>query len=140
MEFAFWDLYIIFFRFPKTKDLMKFISYVSNDVAWRILAQYRNRSSFDTYFQVIEKGKESILKYVIHKGSHLDGYIQSQKHIMMTLMFNLKFKLLWTYITNRSSKFSIIIYSKKIIKKRFGEWKCLALILSEEISDDMYSS
>ena len=50
-------------------------------------------------------------------------------------MFNLNFKLLWIYIKNRQAKFSTIIYSAKIMKRFIG-WKCLALILSEEISDE----
>ena len=58
---------------------------------------------------------------------------------MMTLMSNLKFRLLWIYTTNRLSKF-YTIYSARLATKCFVEWNCLALILSEKISDDMYSS
>ena len=50
----------------------------------------------------------------------LDGYIK--------MMLNLKFILLWIYIIKKLSKVSTIIYSAK----------CLVLILSEEICDDMY--
>ena len=50
---------------------------------------------------------------------------------MMTLMSNLKFRLLWIYTTNRPSKF-YTIYSARLARKCFVEWNCLALILSKK--------
>ena len=66
--------------------------------------------------------------------------ISKFKNSIMTLMFSFMFKLLWVYFTKRPSKFYTMIYSAKSLLKRFVEWKYLALILSEEISDGICSS
>ena len=65
------------------------------------------------------------------KGALFDGYIQTQKRSMITLMFNLH----WIFITKIPSKFSTIIYDANIVEENFAEYKCLTLILSKEISD-----
>ena len=60
--------------------------------------------------------------------------------MIITLMLNLKFKLLEIYITNRPSKVPTITYSIKTSMKQFVAWRCLVFILSEEVNDDIHSS
>ena len=80
------------------------------------------------YYKFLQLKRERSLFYQI-------SYRKVQKSSMITLMFNLKFKLLWKYFTNRPFKLSpspsFIAQISSV--KHFVQWKCLALILSEEI-------
>ena len=78
-----------------------------------------------------------ISNYLFIKTPTFFGYIKIKKCSIIILILNLKFKLLWIYSTNRPSKFSSLFITQKSSIKCFFEWKCLALILSEEISDDI---
>ena len=72
---------------------------------------------YEAFLQLKRERESFLLKKLKYKGFLLDNYTQIQKRSTITLMFELKFKLLWIYITNRPFKFSTIIYSAKIISE-----------------------
>ena len=77
----------------------------------------------------------------MYKTALLDGNIQIKKRSMITQMLNLPSSS-FRYISRNTSQIFNTIYSEKFIYEAkiylFVEWKYLALILSEEISDEMY--
>ena len=74
-----------------------------------------------------------------HTHTHTKTHTQIQKCSMIKLMFNFKFKL-FRYISQIDILNSLPSFiAKKVSVKCFVEKKYLALILSEESSDDTYS-
>ena len=85
------------------------------------------------------KGKLiSFTRQCVYKDALLDSYIQIEKCSMIILMFKLK---LFEYISQNDLPNSLLIFiAQRLSMKGFVEWKCLALVLSKNIIDNMHSS
>ena len=90
-----------------------------------------NKKTFEGYCLLYEiflqlKREQSLFYQMIY--IYLYIKVKKTQHDL-TLMFNLKFKLLWIYTTNRPSKFSTIIHSERSSMKRFVEWKYIYIYI-----------
>ena len=87
----------------------------------------------------LKRERNLFIKKLIYKVSFLDGYIQIQKRSTINLMFKRSHS--FGYISQiHLPNSSPLFIAQKLSMKTLVLHQCLALILSEEISDEMYSS